>query len=74
MGSAGQSGENATVQQGFSDGTMAAAVIGTWMGPAIKKAIGEENVGAAKLPTFSVFCLQEKVVPLAMFNIALGSP
>lgn len=51
MGSAGQSGENATVQQGFSDGTMAAAVIGTWMGPAIKKAIGEENVGAAKLPT-----------------------
>ena len=50
-GSAGTSGDNAIVQQGFSDGTMCAAVIGTWMGPAIKNAIGAENVGAAKLPT-----------------------
>ena len=51
VGSAGSSGDNATVQQGFSDGSYAAAVIGTWMAPAIKKAIGDENVGAAKLPT-----------------------
>jgi len=50
-GSAGTSGDNAVVQQGFADGSMAAAVIGTWEGPAIKEAIGEENVGAAKLPT-----------------------
>ena len=51
VGSAGTSGDNAIVQQGFSDGTMAAAVIGTWMGPVIKTAIGADNVGAAKLPT-----------------------
>lgn len=51
VGTAGSSGENATVQQGFADGKFAAAVIGTWMGPAIKTAIGEDNVGAAKLPT-----------------------
>lgn len=51
IGSAGSQGENATVQQGFADGTLAAAVIGTWCGPAIKEAIGADNVGAAKLPT-----------------------
>lgn len=51
MGSAGTSGDNAVVQQGFADGSMAAAVIGTWEGPAIKEAIGADNVGAAKLPT-----------------------
>lgn len=50
-GSPGQIGENAFVAQGFDDGTLAAAVIGTWMGPTIKKSIGEDNVGAAKLPT-----------------------
>ncbi len=50
-GSPGQIGDNAYVTQGFDDGKLAAAVIGTWEGPAIKKAIGEENVGAAKLPT-----------------------
>ncbi len=50
-GSPGQIGDNAYVAQGFDEGSLAAAVIGTWMGPAIKKAIGAENVGAAKLPT-----------------------
>ena len=50
-GSPGTVGDNAFVQQGFQEGTLAAAVIGTWMGPVIKEAIGEENVGAAKLPT-----------------------
>lgn len=50
-GSDGGSGDNTAVEKGFNDGTLAAAVIGTWEGPAIKKAIGEENVGAAKLPT-----------------------
>lgn len=47
----GGSGDNTAVEKGFTDGSLAAAVIGTWEGPAIKKAIGEENVGAAKLPT-----------------------
>ncbi len=50
-GSPGTVGDNAFVQQGFKEGTLAAAVIGTWMGPVIKEAIGAENVGAAKLPT-----------------------
>ena len=50
-GSPGQIGDNAYVAQGFDDGTLAAAVIGTWMGPTIKKSIGDDNVGAAKLPT-----------------------
>ena len=54
LGTAGSSGDNAAVQKGFKEGTLAAAVIGTWMGPAIKKAIGEENVGAAKLPTILI--------------------
>ncbi len=51
VGTAGSAGDNAAVQQGFANNQYAAAIIGTWMGPAIKKSIGEENVGAAKLPT-----------------------
>ena len=51
VGNAGTAGDNAVVQQGFADGSLAAAVIGTWVGPSIKNAIGAENVGAAKLPT-----------------------
>lgn len=47
----GGAGDNTAVEKGFKDGSLAAAVIGTWEGPAIKAAIGEENVGAAKLPT-----------------------
>ena len=50
-GSPGALGDNAFVTQGFDEGSLVAAVIGTWEGPLIKKAIGEENVGAAKLPT-----------------------
>ena len=50
-GDAGSAGENAYIAQGFNDGKLAAAVTGTWEGPAIKDAIGAENVGAAKLPT-----------------------
>ncbi len=51
VGTDGGSGDNTAVAKGFKDGSLAAAVIGTWEGPAIKEAIGEENVGAAKLPT-----------------------
>jgi len=50
-GDAGSAGENAYIAQGFKDGKLSAAVTGTWNGPAIKEAIGEENVAAAKLPT-----------------------
>ena len=50
-GTPGQLDDNSAVAQGFREGTLCAAVIGTWMGPAIKTAIGEDNVGAAKLPT-----------------------
>ncbi len=35
----------------FEDGTVIAEVIGTWEEIAIKRAIGAENVGVAKLPT-----------------------
>ena len=51
LGSPGMIGDNAFVAQGFAEGKLAAAVIGTWEGPAIKKEIGEENTGACKLPT-----------------------
>ena len=47
----GQGDNNTAVSQGFREGRLCAAVIGTWMGPTIKTAIGEENVGASKLPT-----------------------
>ncbi len=50
-GTPGSVGNNPFITNGFNGGTLAAAVTGTWNGPAIKKAIGEENVGAAKLPT-----------------------
>ena len=50
-GTDGGSGDNTAVAKGFKDGTLAAAVIGTWEGPAIKEAIGADNLGAAKLPT-----------------------
>lgn len=53
IGSPGGLNDNAYVTQFFTDdgGTLCAAVIGTWMGPSIKRNIGEENVGAAKLPS-----------------------
>ena len=43
--------ENSTIQTGFQDGTIKAAITGTWMSSAIAEAIGEENVGVVKLPT-----------------------
>ena len=50
-GNPGQIGDNAYIEQGFQENTLAAAVTGTWMGPSIRKAIDTENLGAAKLPT-----------------------
>lgn len=45
------SGDDSAVVNGFANGTVKAAVTGTWNGPAIKEKIGEENLGAVKLPT-----------------------
>ncbi len=50
-GTPGSVGDNPFITNGFNGGTLAAAVTGTWNGPAIKEAIGADNVGAAKLPT-----------------------
>ena len=60
-GTPGTMGDNAYVKQGFETGELAAAVIGTWEGPDIKKAIGEQNVGAAKLPTVLMDGKQEQL-------------
>ncbi len=49
-GSPGTIGDNTYISQWFIEGTVSAAVCGTWMGPSIKRALGEENVSAAKLP------------------------
>lgn len=50
-GSPGTLGASTYIAQCFTEGTVSAAVCGTWMGPSIKRALGEENIGAAKLPT-----------------------
>lgn len=47
-------GSNDAIAAGFSAGTMSAAVSGTWMENILVDAIGKENVGAVKLPTFAV--------------------
>ena len=60
-GDAGSAGENAYIAQGFKDGKLSAAVTGTWNGPAIKEAIGAENVGAAKLPTVLMYDQQKQL-------------
>ena len=44
-------GDDSVVIQGFQSGTLAAAITGTWNGAAIRDTLGDENVGAAKLPT-----------------------
>lgn len=39
---------------GFGDGTVVAAVSGTWLREKIASEIGEENIGAAKLPKIEI--------------------
>ncbi len=53
IGSPGNSGESTPIIQGwfFDEGGIAAQITGSWDGSAIRHAIGEENVGVAKLPT-----------------------
>ncbi len=45
---------DAAVISGFGAGTVAAAVSGTWLREKIAREIGEENVGAAKLPKIEI--------------------
>ncbi len=47
-------GSNDAIVAGFQNGTMLAAVSGTWMEKELIAAIGEENLGATKLPTYTV--------------------
>lgn len=53
IGTPGTVGNNGYVEQGFKDGTLSAAVIGTWEGRQIKEILEEKghHLGAAKLPT-----------------------
>ena len=48
-----QIGSNDVIEQGFKEGTMIAAVSGTWMENPLKAAIGD-NLAACKLPTYNV--------------------
>ncbi len=47
-------GDDTDVLSGFRNGSLSAAITGTWNGPGIREAIGAENVGAAKLPTVKI--------------------
>lgn len=47
-------GSNDAIVAGFKDGSLIAAVSGTWMESDLAKAIGEENLAACKLPTYTV--------------------
>ena len=47
-------GSNDAIVAGFENGKMLAAVSGTWMEKELIAAIGEENLGATKLPTYTV--------------------
>ena len=45
-------GGNDAIVAGFKDGSVVAAVSGTWMLEDLKTAVGESKLGAAKLPTY----------------------
>lgn len=45
---------DSAVVTGFGEGTVVAAVSGTWLADKIANEIGEENLGAAKLPTIQI--------------------
>lgn len=63
------SGGDADVLAGFQNGTIAAAVTGTWNGPGIKEAIGEENVGATKLPTILINGEQQQLCSFGGYKV-----
>ena len=57
-------GDNAVIKAGFENGTMIAAVSGTWMENDLKSAIGD-NLAATKLPEFHI---DDKAYQMASFN------
>lgn len=46
-------GSNDVIEAGFQDGSLIAAVSGTWMEPSLKNILGE-NLAATKLPTYTI--------------------
>ena len=48
------SGSNAEITDGFKNGSMIAAVSGTWMEGDLVAAVGEANLGADKLPEYHI--------------------
>lgn len=57
-------GSNEVIQAGFDNGTMIAAVSGTWMEKGLKDAIGD-NLAAVKLPEFHI---DNKAYQMSSFN------
>ena len=47
-------GSNPEIAAGFENGKLVAAISGTWMEKELAAAIGAENLGATKLPTYTV--------------------
>lgn len=47
-------GSNEVIEAGFQDGSMLAAVSGTWMESSLKEKIGDDTLAATKLPKFKV--------------------
>lgn len=60
-GNPGTVGNNSFVEQGFKDGKLSAAVIGTWEGIQLKQIVGADNLSAAKLPTVLMDGKQEQL-------------
>lgn len=46
-------GSNDVIEAGFTEGTLIAAVSGTWMEPSLKNILGD-NLAACKLPTYTI--------------------
>ena len=61
VGTFGSLGDDANMHPDFGSDEFAAAIIGTWAVPTIKEAVGEENFGAAKLPTVLIDGKQEQL-------------
>ncbi len=69
--SASEAGNNPDIETGFNDGTLSAAVTGAWMSHTIAKAIGEENLGAAKLPTILINGEQKQLESFGGYKVVV---
>ncbi len=63
------SGDDSAVVSGFDNGSLAAAVTGTWNGKAIRSKIGAENLGACKLPTILMDGEQKQLCSFGGYKI-----